>query len=99
MYPSRSTPVNTVLWSNSTPASNTLVETTISFLFHLKCLIARPMTFSDSPFAYPSAQSKKLILQRNGYKVSVHHTRASYALTYPASNAALRQAKVLSSPT
>jgi hypothetical protein len=29
----------------------TFVETTMSFLFQLKCLMARPMTFSDSPFA------------------------------------------------
>jgi hypothetical protein len=29
----------------------TLVETTMSLLFQPKCLMARPMTFSDSPFA------------------------------------------------
>lgn len=29
----------------------TLVETTMSFLFQPKCLMARPMTFSDSPLA------------------------------------------------
>ena len=39
----------------------TLVEITKSFLFHPNFLIACPITRSDSPSEYPSAQSKKLI--------------------------------------
>src|SRR3569833_1532152 len=43
--------------------SLTLVEMTRSGRFHSNFLMASPMTFSDSPPAYPSAQSKKLTPQ------------------------------------
>jgi hypothetical protein len=41
----------------------TFVEITKSLRFHPKCLMAFPMTISELPSAYPSAQSKKLIPQ------------------------------------
>jgi hypothetical protein len=95
----------------------TFVETTISFLFQPKCLIARPITFSLSPIFKSISQNS---FQRSPTSTSLnpaeHHKKKAAEITenqnspraypsaqskklIPASNAAFKHANVFSSPT